>query len=372
MGVLLIVLGSVLLALTLSAAAMFGFMRWYDRQTDGTAYYARSSDERRAFKRQLARHARWILPLVRLFTRVVRPREPASIELDGVTGPAQTCTRELFARTRDYRPVAGDVFVATQMKCGTTWMQQLVYELLSRGHGDLGDAGHRHMYALSPWIESRHSVSLADAPRVGMGAGADGGARIIKTHMPVALCPYAEEARYIYVTRDPVACFASCVDFLGMLGGPFIPPAVDLVDWYCSDRMWWRSWPEHVEGWWRWAEERPNVMFVHYETMLDDLPGVVDRVAAFLETPLSPAERRRVVEKSGFEYMKAHEDVFEMSPPTPFSAGGVFLKSGGRDRGRDVGEAGRARILAFCRERLAGASYPLERFYPEVAEKPPA
>ena len=28
------------------------------------------------------------------------------------------------------------------------------------GNGNLGDDGHRHMYALSPWIESRASVSL--------------------------------------------------------------------------------------------------------------------------------------------------------------------------------------------------------------------
>jgi len=133
--------------------------------------------------------------------------------------------------------------------------------------------------------------------------------------------------------------------------------------------MWWRSWPEHVDGWWRWAEARPNVLFLHYEEMLADLPATVDHAAAFLEVPLAPGERGAVVEKSGFAYMKRHEELFEMSPPTPFSAGGDthFLRSGSRERDRDVGAAERERILAFCRERLRGVAYPAARFYPELA-----
>ena len=73
------------------------------------------------------------------------------------------------------------------------------------------------------------------------------------------------------------------------------------------------------------------------------------------------------VEKSGYAYMKAHEAVFEMSPPTFFSEGGTFFVSGQRGRERGAGSAERARILVFCREALAGASYPLTRYYPDIA-----
>jgi hypothetical protein len=251
------------------------------------------------------------------------------------------------------------------MKCGTTWMQQVVYEILSRGRGNLGDDGHRHLYALSPWIEAKSSVALRDAPRIG-----ESGARLIKTHMPTLLCPYGEAAKYVYVTRDPVACFASGVDFVRMLAGPLVPGVPRMLAWYCSDRMWWRSWPEHVEGWWRWAEERPNVLFVHYEEMLDDLPGVVDRVAGFLGVALAPAEREAVVRKSGFEYMKANEEVFEMAPPSFLTEpGGSFFVSGRRERRSDVGPAERERILAFCRERLRAGRYPAARFYPELGSR---
>ena len=245
-------------------------------------------------------------------------------------------------------------------------MQQVAYEVLLRGCGDLGDDGHRHMYATSPWIESRQSVSLENAARLG-----DRGDRIIKTHMPTQLCPYGKDARYLYVTRHPVSCFASIMDFFGMLAGPFTPALLHMLDFYLSDDMYWRSWPEHVDGWWRRSREHPeNVLFVHYETMLDDLPGVVDRVASLLEISLSAEEKARVVHKSGFEYMKAHEGVFEMAPPSPFQmAGDSYLKSGRKDRNRDVGEAEAARIRAWCRDwlRAHDSPYPLDRFYPDVA-----
>jgi hypothetical protein len=356
------VIGLALVAVASLVGYAVWFLRWFDRETLGTAYFARSAEGRRAFKEQVARHGRVITPIAGAIAAIPGLRRIPSFEFDGVSGPIQTCSARLYERTKHFVPDEHDVFVATQMKCGTTWMQQVVYEVLSRGKGDLSDDGHRHMYAVSPWIESRHSVSLDAAPRIGPEK-----MRIIKTHMPTRLCPYSEKARYIYVLRHPVACFSSTADFLSMLGGPLIPPSDKLLDWYCSDDMYWRSWPEHADGWWRWAQERPNVLFVHYEEMLDDLPAVVAQVAGLLDVALTGAEIATVAEKSGFEYMKAHEDVFEMAPPSPFSAGGAFLKSGSRTRERDRADTERQRILAFCRERLADSAYPAERFYPELS-----
>jgi len=358
-------LGWIVAALVLGVAASalrgWRFGRWYSRQTDADAYYRRPSAEREVFRRELAVRSGWLARLGELTARVRPPRRLPGTRFRDVDGPPQC--RGGFERAAAYRPQAGDVFVATQMKCGTTWMQQVVYEVLSHGRGDLSDAGHRHLYALSPWIEASFSVRMDDAPRVG-----ERKQRVIKTHLPVTLCPYGEEARYVYVTRHPVACFASCVDFVRMMAGPFTPDLPHLVDWFCSDRMWWRSWPEHVDGWWRWSVSRPNVLFVHYEEMLADLPAAVDRVAAFLDVSLDAAARAAVVEKSGFEYMRRHEERFEMSPPTPFSVRGEvsFLRSGSAERDRDVGPAERERILAFCRERLRGAAYPAERFYADL------
>lgn len=337
-------------------------LRWLRRQTDGDRYFARPIAARRELKDEIARRGRWVVPIVSVLSRVV-PRPKLERKFRGVAFNSMACPRDKLEAAVRYVPDSGDVFVATQMKCGTTWMQQVVYEVLCQGHGDLSDAGHRHMYALSPWIESNGSVSMEDAPRVGPHA-----TRIVKTHFSAALCPYSEQARYVYVARHPVSCFASCIDFIRLVAGPMSPSTAAFLDKYCSDDMWWQSWPVHVAGWWDWSIERPNVLFVHYENMLSDLGSEVDRVAAFLDTKLTPEQRSEVIRKSRFDYMKQHEEVFEMTPPTFFTlGGGSYLASGRADRHQDIGARERDRINAFCRSELAGRAYPLAQFYPDVA-----
>jgi len=87
-----------------------------------------------------------------------------------------------------------------------------------------------------------------------------------------------------------------------------------------------------------------------------------------IQAPFSPRTPwRAVVEKSGFAYMKAHETRFEMAPPNFFSVhSGSFFVSGSAQRGKDVGPGEQERILAFCRERLQGSSYPAADFYPDL------
>ena len=312
-------IGVGLLVLILAPLAYMAWvMRWEQRETLGDRYFARTQAERTALKEKVRARGRTVRPIAQALAAVIPRKSLPSFEYKGVSGPIMTCSRARFEETANYTPDADDIFVATQMKCGTTWMQQVVYEVLSRGKGDFSDEGHRHMYALSPWIESRHSVSMEDAPRVGAGKK-----RIIKTHMPARLCPYSSDARYIYVLRHPVACFTSMRDFITMLAGPFAPPPDVLLDFYLSDKMYWLSWPEHADGWWRWAEQRPNVLFVHYEDMLDDLAGAASRVASFLEVDLTAEELAAVAHKSSFDYMKAHEEHFEMTPPVILASAGV-------------------------------------------------
>jgi hypothetical protein len=65
--------------------------------------------------------------------------------------------------------------------------------------------------------------------------------------------------------------------------------------------------------------------------------------------------------------MKENEERFEMSPPNLFSVNGTYFKSGQADRFKDVSEVGRCRILNFCKENLASASYPAATYYPDIA-----
>lgn len=359
-------------ALILTIAAVMFYLQWYlqweARQTVGMAYYGRPLAARRELKRRIRRYSRPILPLIRFmaFGNQSRLTMPAFL-YDGVPGPPKVSSPEVFERAKRYQPKPEDVFVVTQMRCGTTWMQQVVFEIVHRGRGDLTDQGFGHLYAVSPWIDAINSIAIADAPLVG-----ERPTRIIKCHLPTELCPYDAAAKYIYVTRHPVSCFASIVDYHRSLAGPVMPPASVQADWFCSDRMYWLPWPRHVEGWWEWSQSRDNVLFVHYEEMTRDFAGALDRVARFLGYVLSEEERRLVTEKCSFRYMKEHEELFEMAPPTMFSVlGGEYMKSGKESRHEDVTPAIREQILGYCRGVLAKrASYPAGDFYPDLQPGP--
>lgn len=354
---------AVVLVIAAAVAYLVWYFRWESRHTAGMAYFGLPLASRRALKVRIRWLSLPIKPVLHLIALATRSRSTMpGFEFEGVAGPLRASSPEVFARAKHYQPQAEDVFVATQMRCGTTWMQQIVYEVVNRGAGDLGDTGHGHLYAISPWIDAVNSVAIGDAPLVGQRP-----TRLIKTHLPVSLCPYGPQAKYIYVARHPVSCFASIVDFNRSMVGPLLPPVDTLVEWYCSDKMYWSPWPRHVDGWWRWAETRDNVLFVHFEEMKRDLGIVLDRVAAFLGCTLTDEEKARVSEKCAFDYMKAHEELFEMAPPTMFSAASSeFLASGKEARHQDVTPGIRDRILGYCHETLKGSSYPAGKFYPDL------
>ncbi len=113
-------------------------LSWEDQRTRGLGYYGLRPEERAHFKRVLRRHALFLFPILRLLGRFSSfTFEKASFGHRGIAGPRGTCSEESFARAEDYEVRSDDVFVVTQMKCGTTWMQHVVYEVLNRGRGHL-------------------------------------------------------------------------------------------------------------------------------------------------------------------------------------------------------------------------------------------
>ncbi|PCI43226.1 MAG: hypothetical protein COB51_11840 [Moraxellaceae bacterium] len=356
-----------LICILLSAYFIYlgSMMLYFELKTRGDNYFALPLAERRNMRARIRYHGRFIYPFFVLVSKVFRLRTPPLMRYNGVTGPLIMSTKKSYRFTNHYKPQENDIFIATQMKCGTTWMQQIVFEILHRGEGNLGDDGYRHMYALSPWIETSptSSVPFDRAPLVG-----EKNSRIIKTHMPADLCPYSDKAQYIYVTRHPVSCFASCLDFIRLLAGPSVPNRENMLKWYCSDDMFWRAWPEHVEGWWRRTEDHQNVLFVHYESMKKDLPAAVRKVADFLAMDLTEDEINKVVHRSSFEYMKEHEEHFSMFSPNVFSEcleTVRFMQAGTVDRYKDVSDSESETIMEFCQDRLESKHYPLAKYYPK-------
>jgi len=357
-----IVLGALLAFLFVEFITLAVVLTLEDQHTVGLGYYGLPAAERERYRVRLRRHAVLLAPILSVLSRFSKfSFSKASFHHNGLAGPRGTCSPESFAQAQAYQPTGDDVFVATQMKCGTTWMLHVVYQVLRRGAGDLVETGST-LHAVCPWIEGRKTVSMAGAPLI----GSERPARIIKTHFPASHCPYSPEARYIYVVRHPVSCFASCADFIAENAGRLAPPLELLEQWFCSEPdMWWGTWPAHLQGWWDLSRRRDNVLFVRFEDMKADLPGVVREVTRFLgRAPLSEDELARVVHRCSFAYMQEHDEAFEMHPPQLLGADAKGFLRGTADRYKDVPPDLRGRLLAWSAERLRGTDVPLERLYP--------
>lgn len=205
-----------------------------------------------------------------------------------------------------------DIVIATYAKSGTTWMQQIVAQMLHGGDPELAVA------ELSPWLDLRVPPKEVKLPLV----EAQTGRRILKTHLPVDALVFSPRAKYLYIGRDGrdvvwslynhhananAAWYGALNDTPGRVGPAIEPPPADIRDywrdWLAQDgHPFWPFW-DNVRGWWA-VRELPNVQFVHFNDLKRDLPGEMRRIAAFLEIPLDEARWDAIVEYCSFDWMK--------------------------------------------------------------------
>src|SRR5437867_1357723 len=147
------VLGTLFLLFIIESTYLVIALKWAEDRTIGLNYYGLAPEARDRFKKRLRLHATLLKPILWLNRRSGKlDLSKGRIQYKGVSAPSGTCSLESFQKADAYQARPEDIFVATQMKCGTTWMQHVVFQVLHRGNGDLVETG-QAMYAVSPWIE---------------------------------------------------------------------------------------------------------------------------------------------------------------------------------------------------------------------------
>ena len=212
----------------------------------------------------------------------------------------------------DFRFRDDDIVISTYAKSGTTWMQQIVAQLIFGGDPELAVA------EMSPWLDLRVPPKDVKLPAV----EAQTHRRFLKTHLPVDALVFSPEAKYIYIGRDGrdvvwsfynhhananANWYEALNDTPGRVGPPIEPPPDDIReywrDWMDRDgHPWWPFW-ENVRSWWA-IRELPNVHLVHFENLKRDMEGEMRRIAAFLDIPVDESHWDRIVEYCTFDWMK--------------------------------------------------------------------
>lgn len=206
-----------------------------------------------------------------------------------------------------FEPDGRDVFVATYTKSGTNWALQICQQIIWRGAAEF-----EHIHDLVAWPEA----PVLGLPTLGdrsMADDAPTGKRVIKTAVSWNYLPWGPEAKYIAVLRDPKEIVVSAYHFLPMVMG--IAHLVTPEQWlarFLGPRFGAGSIGRYLAEAWRRRDE-PNALLLRYRDMQRDLGTAVDAVAALLGVELTDPERAAVVERSGYAWMKAHEERF--APP---------------------------------------------------------
>ena len=208
-----------------------------------------------------------------------------------------------------------DVLIASYPRSGTTWLQMLLYQMVGTGDLDI-----EHISTVSPFLENAlsdgHDLERWQTPR------------LIKTHKR-----YSELAehmgRVVFVHRDgrdvATSYYAFYTNYLGYEGS-----FADFFDAYLAGEVQYGSWFEHTRDWLN-AQNDPRVLVVRYEDLVADLRTAILAIGTFLGVPLDSADLDRIAARSSFQFMKAHEALFDHANEVLLRLGvrrGKFLRRG--------------------------------------------
>jgi hypothetical protein len=218
-----------------------------------------------------------------------------------------------------FEPRDGDLFICTYPKCGTTWTQYIIYQLVRRKP----IAASESLRDLFPHLEETGRDQAGQQPEP----------RLIKTHLPLAMTPMHPGARYLVVIRNPFDC---CVSFYhhtrgfpkhyAFEGGSFdsyfecfLAGAVDFGDYF-----------DHLLPWVA-AAAREHVMLLTYEELKRDTQRAVASLARFYggtaaATAAMPGELERIIDEASLGKMQQDQQRWasQRPPDSQFVRKGVI------------------------------------------------
>jgi aryl sulfotransferase len=270
-------------------------------------------------------------------------------------------------RWNQFQPRDGDIVIATFAKCGTTWTQRIV-DLLVFQSPEVRPFG-----AISPWLDSTIFNTIEDDLAT---LEAQTHRRYIKSHLPFDALPVWDTVKYIHVGRDGRdarlswqnheqgfsaehrARMAARAKAQAVARGeaPAGPPSRAPED----PRDYLIQWFEEVETqldtpgaarygfpffafeatYWH-ERHRPNLLFVHYNDMKEDLAGEMRRISDFLGVATPQALMPSLVEAARFETMKKDGEALLPNIKQVFDRGADrFINKGRSNRWRECLNAG--------------------------------
>ncbi|MFS7997742.1 putative aromatic desulfoglucosinolate sulfotransferase [Helianthus anomalus] len=199
-----------------------------------------------------------------------------------------------------------DIFLASFMKSGTTWLKALVFSTLNRDSYTFSDHYlHKHNphSAFSPLDAETYPITDFTNSLT---------PRLFSTHFARTMLPACmSSCKFVYVCRDPKDVLISLWHFMNKIRSKDLPPlSLDKAfELFCLGVSDYGPFWEQVLSYWRASLEYPDkILFLKYEDMKNEPEVVVRKLAAFVGKPVTVEEEekgvvREIVKLCSFENM---------------------------------------------------------------------
>jgi len=223
-----------------------------------------------------------------------KPKRAESLkELEEIQG--KLFSPEEFGKGLKLKLRPDDVIISPFGKSGTTWLQQIVHTLRTRGDMDFDDISR-----VVPWIETSSALGID------LDAEQKSNPRAFKSHLDYETIP--KGGKYIVSIRNPEDALNSMHKFME---GWFIEPgSISLEEFALKRFIASQSYWKHLASWWTHRNDT-NVLMLCYEQMTVDPDALIRRVAEFIDVPLDDELLAITLEHSSFSYMLEHKDCFD-------------------------------------------------------------
>lgn len=242
----------------------------------------------------------------------------------------------------DFEYKDSDIFVCTYAKSGTTWVQQIIKQILNNSMKI------KNVHFESLWIEATFIFGGGENGKQIMleklnEQFKNGNRRVIKSHLPLNAIVYNKNAKYIYVVRDGRDVIMSLLNHHNSFTDEVrnklnVGPPLDFDVFYDKfinkeNNIYWNYF-EHIKSWWKY-KDLPNILFVHYNDLKNDLKNEIKKISNFIDFPIEDEDMLKIITKHcTFDYMKNNENVF--SPPPNMMKTGSFINKGINGRWKKI------------------------------------
>ncbi|XP_075883141.1 cytosolic sulfotransferase 2-like [Nelusetta ayraudi] len=204
---------------------------------------------------------------------------------------------------QNFKARPDDILIATYPKAGTTWVSYIL-DLLYFGKKN-PERETLSIYERVPFLEM--NFSFMDSG-VQLAENLTTSPRLIKTHLPVHFVPksfWEQKCKVVYVARNAKDLAVSFYHFHRMNKG--LPEPGDWSSFlqnYTDGKMLFGSWYDHVNGWWEKKQTCPNIHYMFYEDLAEDVGLEFDKLCSFLSVSPSIEKKKEILEGTRFDKMK--------------------------------------------------------------------